>query len=118
MENIFFISRTLDDPCGEIIRKVMTKTDLQYDTTGDMGPAGDWGNFSKKVMKKIPDLPYDTCTGGDLGPASDPSDFEQASYIRDAPTGSDFRHVTPLRTILETIPETHDSLQSALKFIY
>ena len=36
------------------------------------------------------DLPYNTA--GDLGPAGDPSDFEQASYIRDAPTGSDFRH--------------------------
>ena len=43
---------------GEIIRKVMTKTDLPYNTAA----------------------------------AGDPSDFEQqASYIRDNPTGSDFR---------------------------
>ena len=48
---------------GEIIRKDMTKTDLPYNTAGDLGPAGD------------------------------PSDFEQqASYIRDNPTGSDFRY--------------------------
>jgi hypothetical protein len=30
------------------------------------------------------DLPYNTAAAGD------PSDFEQASYIRDNPTGSDF----------------------------
>ena len=28
----------------------------------------------------------------DLQPAGYPSHIEQASYIRDAPTGSDFRH--------------------------
>jgi hypothetical protein len=32
---------------GEIIRKVMTKIDLPYNTAGDLRPAGDWGNYSK-----------------------------------------------------------------------
>ena len=36
------------------------------------------------------DLPYNTA--GDLRPAGEPSHFDQASDIRDAPTGFGFRH--------------------------
>jgi hypothetical protein len=49
----------------EIIRKIMTKTDLPYNTADDLGPAGDWGNYWKARPKT--DLPYNTA--GDLGPA-------------------------------------------------
>ena len=34
---------------GEIIRKVMTKTDLPYNTAGDLRPAGDSGKLFEKV---------------------------------------------------------------------
>jgi hypothetical protein len=32
---------------GEIIGKIMTKTDLPYNTAGDPGPAGDWEIYWK-----------------------------------------------------------------------
>jgi hypothetical protein len=43
---------------GEIIRKIMTKTDLPYNTAGDLGPAGDWGNYSKSYGENRSSIQY------------------------------------------------------------
>jgi hypothetical protein len=37
---------------GEIIRKVMTKTDLPYNNAGYLGPAGVWGKLFEKLWRK------------------------------------------------------------------
>ena len=37
---------------GEIIRKVMTKTDLPYNTAGYLGHAGEWGKLFEKLCRK------------------------------------------------------------------
>jgi hypothetical protein len=43
---------------AEIIRKVMTKTDLPYDTAGHLGPSGDWGNYSKSYDENRSSIQY------------------------------------------------------------
>jgi hypothetical protein len=43
---------------GGIIRKVMTKTDLPYNSGGELGPAGDWGNFPKRYDENRSAIQY------------------------------------------------------------